>query len=60
MGDWQQIVSLGIVALSVTLLVRNQIQKRKRAQLGSCDSDCGCASSASPAKKSLSPRTEKI
>ena len=59
MGDWQEIVSLGIVALSAALLVRNQFQKRKQAQLNSCDSECGCAGSAPPAKKSLSPRTEK-
>ena len=29
MGDWQQIISLSIVALSAALLVRNQLQKRK-------------------------------
>jgi hypothetical protein len=45
--DWQQIISLGIVALSASLLVRNEIQKKKRAKLAGCGHDCGCEGSAS-------------
>jgi len=60
MGDWQQVVSLGIVALSLAFLVRNQFQKRKRAQMKACDSECGCSGSASPVKNSLPQKTEKI
>jgi hypothetical protein len=44
--DWQQIVSLGIVALSAVLLVRSEIEKRKRAKLTGCGHDCGCGESA--------------
>jgi hypothetical protein len=44
--DWQQIISLGIVALSSVLLVRSEIQKRKRAKLTGCGHDCGCGESA--------------
>gem|GEM_PF-2714853 len=51
MGDWQQLISLGIVAVSAALLVRNQLRKRKRARLNPCDSGCGCTPSAPPDKK---------
>ena len=44
--DWQQIISLGIVALSAVLLVRTEIQKRKRARLTGCGHDCGCGEPA--------------
>jgi len=52
MGNWQQIASLLVVALSAVLLVRSKIQKRKRGQSGSCGAECGCADSAVPPKKS--------
>ena len=60
MDNWQQIVSLGIVGLSLTLLVRNQIQKRKRLKLNACDSDCGCSTSAPPIKKAVEQKAEKV
>ena len=44
--DLQQILSLGIVALSAVLLVRSEIQKRKRARLTGCAQECGCKESA--------------
>jgi hypothetical protein len=44
--DWQQIVSLGIVILSAVLLVRGEIQKRRRAKLTGCGLDCGCGEPA--------------
>jgi hypothetical protein len=44
--DWQQTISLVIVALSAVLLVRGEIQKRKRAKLTGCGHDCGCGESA--------------
>jgi len=56
MGDWQQLISLGIVAVSAALLVRNQLRKRKR--LNACDSGCGCSPSAPPDKKLVGHGTE--
>ena len=41
--DWQQIISLAIVALTGILLVRSFVRKRKRAALGVCEEDCGCS-----------------
>jgi hypothetical protein len=43
--DWQQIVSLLIVALSAALLVRRQLRKRRRAAMSPCGrgADCGCS-----------------
>ncbi len=41
--DWQQAVSLLIVALTAVLLARFYIRKRKRAALGICEDDCGCS-----------------
>jgi len=44
--DWQQIVSLVIVALTFVLLLRSQIRKRKRAKNSACGGDCGCSSTS--------------
>ncbi len=41
--DWQQIISLFIVAVAFVLLVRYEIQKRKRMKLRACGGDC-CSS----------------
>jgi len=43
--DWQQISSLGIVALSAFLLIRNRIRKHRHTPFASCDSECGCSTS---------------
>lgn len=42
--DWQQILSLLIVALTAFLLVRSEVKKRQRAKLRACGHDCGCSS----------------
>jgi hypothetical protein len=43
--DWQQILSLIVVAATAVLLVRNEMRKRHRANQGICGRDCGCSSS---------------
>ncbi len=48
--NWQEIVSLAIVALTAVLLIRSQIAKRKRAKNSSCGGDCGCSSSSTTKK----------
>jgi hypothetical protein len=45
MIDWQQILSLFIVALAAFLLVRNGVRKRRRVALSACAEDCGCSGS---------------
>ncbi len=41
--NWQQIVSLGIVAVTVFLIVRSYVRRVKQAALGICTDDCGCS-----------------
>lgn len=41
--DWQQIISLVVVALTALLLLRSFVRKRKQAALGICAEDCGCS-----------------
>ncbi len=41
--NWQQIVSLGIVAVTVFLLVRSYVRKVKQTALEICTDDCGCS-----------------
>ncbi len=40
--DWQQPVSLAVVALAGFLFVRHEIRSRKRSRSRACGSDCGC------------------
>jgi hypothetical protein len=44
--DWQQIVSLGIVAISAFLLVQKEVRKRNRTGSPGCGHDCGCEASS--------------
>ena len=48
--DWQQIVSLLIVATTVVLLIRSRLQRR-RFQFGR-DTHCGCSSPSGTASRS--------
>lgn len=41
--DWQQIISLVVVALAALLLLRSFVRKRKQAALGICAEGCGCS-----------------
>ena len=41
--DWQQIISLFVVALTTLLLLRLFVRKNKQAALGICAQDCGCS-----------------
>jgi hypothetical protein len=43
--DWQQIVSLIVVAATAVLLARYEITRRQRAKLGGCVRDCCGATS---------------
>ena len=40
--DWQQPVSLAVVALTGVLFVRYEIRSRRRAKSRACGADCGC------------------
>lgn len=42
--DWQQIVSLVIVAVTFVLLFRSEVRRRRRARMRACGHDCGCSS----------------
>ena len=48
--DWQQIVSLLIVASAAALMIRSRVQRR-RFQFGR-DTHCGCSSPATTASRS--------
>jgi hypothetical protein len=43
--NWQQIISLAIVALTAVLLLRSLVQKRRQSAFGSCEDGCGCSAS---------------
>jgi hypothetical protein len=43
--DWQQLISLCIVAGAVVFLAREEVRRRRRAKLTGCEGDCGCSSS---------------
>ena len=42
--NWQQIASLAIVASTAVLLVRSEVRKRRRGNLGDCGAGCNCSS----------------
>lgn len=42
--DWQQVASLGLVAITAVLLVRHEVRKYRRAKLRACGQECGCSS----------------
>ncbi|MDH3251171.1 MAG: hypothetical protein OEM41_00185 [Ignavibacteria bacterium] len=44
--DWQQFLSLIIVAVTGLLLARAEVRKRRRARRTGCMGECGCASAA--------------
>ena len=48
--DWQQIVSLIVVAATAVLLVRHEMKKRQQTKLRPCARHCGCSSSETPEK----------
>lgn len=50
--DWQQIVSLIIVAAALVLLIRGKIEKQRKAKLRACGHDCGCEA-RSPVKAQM-------
>jgi hypothetical protein len=41
----QQILSLGIVAITAILLVRSYVRKKNRSAFGFCEDECGCSTS---------------
>ncbi len=41
--DWQQAVSLIVVAVTAVLLGRSEIRRRRRARNTPCGVDCGCS-----------------
>ena len=45
--DWQQVVSICIVALSASLIAVRQVRKHRRAKSRPCGHDCGCAQTGS-------------
>ncbi len=42
--DWQQPVSLAVVAITGFLFVRYEIRSRRKSRARACGSDCGCRS----------------
>ena len=40
--DWQQPVSLAVVAFAGYFFVRSQIRSRRKSRSRGCGSDCGC------------------
>ena len=40
--DWQQPVSLAVVAITGFLFVRFEIRSRRKSRSRACGSDCGC------------------
>jgi len=40
--DWQQPVSLAVVAFTGYFFVRHEIRARRRSRSRACGSDCGC------------------
>jgi hypothetical protein len=51
--NWQQPISLLIVAVTAVLLARSFLRKKQSKPFGFCDSDCGC--SATDLLKKLPP-----
>ncbi len=41
--DWQEIISLIIVGLAVSLIVRSEIRKYRLRKTRFCGGDCNCA-----------------
>jgi hypothetical protein len=42
--DWQQPVSLLVVAVAAILVIRHEWRSKRRASRRACGSDCGCES----------------
>ena len=40
---WQQLVSLGIVAVAALLIVRREVRRRRQGKLGDCGEGCNCS-----------------
>jgi hypothetical protein len=55
--DWQQIVALGIVAVTAVMLVRARL--RRRPGKLPCDAQCGCSATAQPPRESVVYRARK-
>ncbi len=53
--NWQQIVSLMIVAATAALLIRSGIRKQKRALAGGCSGTCDCTPASHEGKSLESP-----
>jgi hypothetical protein len=50
--DWQEIIALGIVALTAALFVLARWRRRRTAKLP-CDAGCGCGSAVTPPRESV-------
>ncbi len=44
--DWQQLISLAIVGLTLALLIRYEMRKHRMAKQRACGHDCDCSSEA--------------
>lgn len=42
--DWQQLISLVIVVLTLALLILYEVRKHQKATLRACGHDCDCSS----------------
>jgi hypothetical protein len=41
--DWQQPVSLAVVAVTGFFFIRHQVRSRRKSRSRPCGADCGCA-----------------
>jgi hypothetical protein len=57
--DWQQPVSLAVVAFAGYFFVRHEIRARRKSRSRACGSDCGCGAGDEERPATENPGTHR-